>query len=143
MRESDERFKGKQQMLKTKINVMNNASPGRKKPKQGNGDGVVAQVQRLQAMCVRLEGLAHKSQERPRGPVRKEAGSPWQCPQSEHQRLPALGRIPQVHRNLPSASFPVHSPALQVSSHPTAPGPLSDLASLLRALGTGLAVGNS
>ena len=37
MRESDERFKGKQQMLKTKINVMNNASPGRKKPKQGNG----------------------------------------------------------------------------------------------------------
>ena len=35
MRESDERFKGKQQMLKTKINVMNNASPGRKKPKQG------------------------------------------------------------------------------------------------------------
>ena len=37
MRESDERFKGKQQILKTKINVMNNASPGRKKPKQGNG----------------------------------------------------------------------------------------------------------
>lgn len=35
MRESDERFKGKQQMLKTKINVMNNACPGRRKPKQG------------------------------------------------------------------------------------------------------------
>ena len=37
MRESNKRFKGKQQMLKTKITVMNNASPGRRKPKQGNG----------------------------------------------------------------------------------------------------------
>ena len=37
MRESDERFKGKQQMLKTKINVMDNACHGRRKPKQGNG----------------------------------------------------------------------------------------------------------
>lgn len=38
MRESDERFKGKQQILKTKINVMNNASPGRKKTKARKGN---------------------------------------------------------------------------------------------------------
>lgn len=33
-------------------------------------------------LCVR--GELAQSQERPRKPVRKEAGSPWQCPQSEH-----------------------------------------------------------
>lgn len=33
--ESDERFKGSNRCWKQKINVMNNACPGRRKPKQG------------------------------------------------------------------------------------------------------------